>query len=62
MKVPDGIRPKFGIVLGSEFAAVVRKELVDRQAGVGVMCGDEVCHGATRKAEGAANWFNHQEN
>ena len=56
VKVPDGVGPELGVVLGSELAAVVREELVDRQTGVGVVRGDEVGHGATRKTEGPADW------
>ena len=56
VKVPDGVGPELGVVLGGELAAVAGEELVDRQTGVGVVRGDEVGHGATREAEGPAHW------
>ena len=42
--------------LGGELAAVAREELVDGEAGVGVVRRDEVGHGAARKTEGPAHW------
>ena len=55
VEVPDGVESVLGIVPGGELLAVVREELVHREARVCVVGGNVIGHGATRQAQGSAD-------